>query len=283
MLAAKCPPNLSFDEFLLKIRFPVLATPKIDGIRCIKIGGRALSRSLKPIPNKYIRESIERECPDGLDGELTCGDNFQAVTSGVMTHTRTPKFTYFVFGMKIHDLSFKYLDVINPPTLPSFCEFLLPSFCSNLDALFKYEEECLAQGAEGVMIRPPNGLYKYGRSTLNEQLLVAIKRFHDCEGIVVGFNERMSNGNEMERNALGYAERSSHLDGMIPMNTLGSLDVKLEDGKVVKVGTGFTDSARMLIWMTRAQCLGRTVTIKYQKFGVKDLPRLPVFKGFRKD
>ena len=42
MLAGKC-------ERPDALNFPVLATPKLDGIRCLKIGGRALTRSFKPI------------------------------------------------------------------------------------------------------------------------------------------------------------------------------------------------------------------------------------------
>ena len=52
MLASKCEnPHL--------LPFPVLATPKLDGIRCLKIGGKALTRSFKPISNRFAREWIE--------------------------------------------------------------------------------------------------------------------------------------------------------------------------------------------------------------------------------
>ena len=63
MLAGKC-------ERLDALSFPVLATPKLDGIRCLKIDGRALTRSFKPVSNRSTREWIEANLPDGLDGEL---------------------------------------------------------------------------------------------------------------------------------------------------------------------------------------------------------------------
>jgi len=63
MLAGKC-------EQPEALRFPVLATPKLDGIRCLKIEGRALTRSYKPISNRFAREWIEANLPDGVDGEL---------------------------------------------------------------------------------------------------------------------------------------------------------------------------------------------------------------------
>jgi len=37
-------------ESLDQLRYPVLATPKLDGIRCLLWQGRAMTRKLKPIP-----------------------------------------------------------------------------------------------------------------------------------------------------------------------------------------------------------------------------------------
>ena len=39
-----------------KIRYPVLATPKLDGIRCLMVKGTAMSRSMKPIPNTFVQD-----------------------------------------------------------------------------------------------------------------------------------------------------------------------------------------------------------------------------------
>ncbi|MCF7675806.1 MAG: hypothetical protein K9N23_06415 [Akkermansiaceae bacterium] len=51
MLATKCEcPRL--------LKFPVLATPKLDGIRCLKLNGKAVTRSFKPISNRFAREWI---------------------------------------------------------------------------------------------------------------------------------------------------------------------------------------------------------------------------------
>jgi len=66
---------------------------------------------------------------------------------------------------------------------------------------------------------------------------------------------------------------------------------------VLRVGTGFDFATRQKIWhdnmcrydggewlpMTDGLDYGRKVTFKYQKHGMQDLPRFPVFKGFRED
>ena len=37
------------------LKFPVLVTPKIDGVRAIKLNGKLVSRSLKQIPNSFCK------------------------------------------------------------------------------------------------------------------------------------------------------------------------------------------------------------------------------------
>lgn len=290
MLSAKCPPNMSFDEYLSKIRFPVLATPKIDGIRGLTLatqeGNRAVTRKLKPIPNLHVRHQLEINCPPYLDGELTCGHDFQAVTSGIMTHSGQPLFTYYVFDCRTPDSSKSYremLDELLCLCLPDFCSKLFPTLCENLDELFTYENECLNKGAEGVMIRSLSGIYKFGRSTINEQYLMAIKRFEDEEGVIFDFVEQYSNENPAETDALGYTERSSSMENLRPADTLGALWVRTKEGIEFKVGTGFTARLRKQIWMNKGHFLGKTITFKYQKHGVKIKPRIPSFKGFRED
>lgn len=41
-----------------KIKFPVYASPKYDGIRALVVDGLLVSRTLKPIPNHYIRSML---------------------------------------------------------------------------------------------------------------------------------------------------------------------------------------------------------------------------------
>ena len=48
MLAALC-------EDVTKLRYPVIASPKLDGIRALVIDGQLVSRTLKPIPNRYVQ------------------------------------------------------------------------------------------------------------------------------------------------------------------------------------------------------------------------------------
>ena len=60
MLACECTD-------LSQVKFPILASSKLDGIRCTIFGGVAYSRSLKPIPNKFV-QSWAKENAFNLEG-----------------------------------------------------------------------------------------------------------------------------------------------------------------------------------------------------------------------
>ena len=70
----KVKPMLAVDADIENIKYPVLCSDKLDGIRCIILNGVAYSRSLKPIRNKYVQDLFGREEFNGLDGELVVGD-----------------------------------------------------------------------------------------------------------------------------------------------------------------------------------------------------------------
>lgn len=55
------------------LKFPLLASPKLDGIRAIIKDGVVFSRSMKPIPNKRIQEIFGLAELEGFDGELILG------------------------------------------------------------------------------------------------------------------------------------------------------------------------------------------------------------------
>jgi DNA ligase-1 len=85
-----------------KIKYPVYVSVKLDGIRCLIIDGVAVSRSLKPIKNKYIQSCIGKPQYNGLDGEIVVGgilaeDCYRVTNSGVMSSDGEPDFTYHVF------------------------------------------------------------------------------------------------------------------------------------------------------------------------------------------
>lgn len=268
-----------------RARFPYIATPKIDGIRFLMIDGVAVSRTFKPIRNKHIQSLLSQYLPDGIDGELTSGDTFQSSTSAVMSIEGEPEFKVWVFDYvnPNEEILPFYLRMLNMPQIqaPFDCEVLSGISVNSIQDVEHYETICLENGYEGVMLRDPMGTYKFGRSTVNDNILLKVKRFDDDEAELIAIEEKMSNQNLAEKDAFGYVKRSAALDGMIPMNTAGSLVVKNKDGQIFSIGSGLNDTMREELWNNKNIYIGKLVKYKYFPQGVKELPRHPVFLGFR--
>jgi len=277
MLAAPC-------DDIAQLQYPLIASPKIDGIRCLIVDGVAMSRSLKPIPNRFIQEQLGAiRSLQGCDGELTVGANFNDSTSGIMSGDGRPDFMFHVFDVWDTDtpytnrLSYLQGHVFNDDHVR-----VLPyDYVTFPDQLAAISEKHLKAGFEGTMVRTPDGPYKRGRATFREGYLTKIKPFEDDEATIVGFEEQMANNNVATTNALGRTERSSHKANLTGKGTLGALIVHHETYGEFNLGTGFDDFTRQRIWTNQRGFLHKTVKFRYQKFGTKDKPRIPVFLGFR--
>lgn len=323
-------PNLAGKADDNAIQFPVLASPKIDGVRAMvhDLPGvhrpRVMSRSMKPIPNALVQAALGLEELLYLDGELTVGSPtdpncMQNTTSGVMSASKTPAFTFHVFdrfpdsdwGNDNPNMSFReryasarervahvqehwasgrciavrerLLNGAEFGDLMQTCPIVLVEhhIIEHIDDLAQYEADRLAEGWEGVMLRSPNGAYKQGRSTTREGGLLKVKRFVDAEAIIIGFEEQMKNNNAKQVNELGRSKRSSHKAGKEGKGTLGALICRLPSGIEFNIGTGMDDALRQHVWDNQAKFLNTHVTYKSFPVGVKDAPRHPVFKSFR--
>ena len=281
MLASKC-------ERPESLPFPVLATPKLDGIRCLKIGGRALTRSFKPISNRFAREWIEANLPDGVDGELMLrGGTFSETTSAVGRRDGQPDFVFHIFDHVTESITTPYVERMSDlAALPDSIRIVkvLPQMICNLGELILFEEECLAAGYEGVMVRTPHSPYKCGRSTEREAWLLKIKRFEDAEAVVLSTYEGMTNQNEAGTDAFGRTKRGMSQAGMVGRGELGGFVVRhLSTGIEFRLGYNHVVGGidRVSLWMRRETLIGRIVKFSHQPSGAKDAPRFPKFIGFR--
>ena len=122
-------------------------------------------------------------------------------------------------------------------------------------------EEEVANGEEGIMINICDALYEFKRTNS----LLKVKKMQT-----------------MDLEIIGFEEGTGRLAG-----TLGAILVRYKDGNVVKVGSGFSDEIRTLIWTEPSDFLGKIVEIQYfeettNADGGKSL-RFPIFKDFRPD
>jgi DNA ligase-1 len=275
------------------IKFPVCVSPKLDGIRCMIVGGQALSRNGKLIPNNYIRSKIAHQAFHGLDGELIVGepngtDVFNRTSSGVMSRDGEPAFTYWVFDNFVYanaGFSSRYdmLRIFNTAgSATPFIRLLPHRVIHTLSELTAYEEEMLKAGFEGVMIRRPDGPYKNGRSTPTDGLLRKMKRFRDGEAMVLGIEEGTTNLNPSTLDDLGYSTRSTHAANMLGAQRVGTIlgrdcntsqDLRISPGKM-------THADRQKYFQMPHMIIGRIVKYKTFDYGAIDAPRFTTFQAF---
>ncbi len=296
-MAIEFKPMLSGKANLAKQRFPVYISPKLDGIRSVVVEGVPMSRKLKPIPNKHVRDVLGNHLYNGIDGEIIVGDPcdpecFRNTTSMVMSHDKVFDFTLYVFDLVNRgaemswEVRFEALGKRVSDSIPkdSPIQVVEHTLCRCTEDITSKEEEYLSLGYEGAMLRDPGGPYKMGRSSTLEGYLCKLKRFEDSEAEIIGFEELMHNGNEAKRNALGRTERSTHKAGKTGLETLGALLVRdIYSGVEFSIGTGIglNDELRKLIWDNQPTFLGDIVNYRFFPSGSKDKPRFPTFHGFR--
>lgn len=287
-------------------QFPVNVSPKLDGIRVLvhpELG--PVTRSLKPVPNPYMRKFLEPFTY--LDGELIIGgldtpELFNSTQSIVMSKSAHPgPFTFVVFDSfqtptntyerrmnQAHNIILTGVKDSRYHTITGTVNMIPNRTVTNMLDLLDYEGDALDKGYEGIMLRDVSRPYKYGRSTIKEFGLVKMKQYSDAEAEIIDVEFLQHNANTATTNALGRTERSSHKAGKVEDDTrVGALVVRGINGAYAgaefKIGTGFTDEQRKDLSFDAYMggLKGKIVRYTYQAEGSKDAPRFPRFSGFR--
>jgi DNA ligase 1 len=231
---------------------------KLDGVRAYWDGKQFLSR----LGNLYhAPEWFVEGLPDvPLDGELWIDRKmFQRTVSIVRRQDKTDlwrEVRYLVFDAPAHDHPFEQrLEFVREIILrrkPSFAAAHPHEVCRSTDHLREELARIEALGGEGLMLRQPRSKYAIGRS----MTLLKVKSFLDAEGRVVG--HKAGAGRHKGR--------------------LGALQVALDDGTRVDVGTGFSDAER-----ENPPSIGSLITFRYQELSDAGVPRFPSYVGVRDD
>lgn len=306
-------PMLAEDAVESKIRFPVYAQPKIDGVRSVCPDAILRGRSLKQHANRYVTNFFSRVILEGLDGEMaaeseTHPDLCRITTSALNTIDGQPFTLWWLFDYIREDLQgypykhrlfllqqrYEQIKTYDPEIANRLR--LVPTIeVNSLPELLSLEDQWLEQGYEGVIIRDPNGLHKQGRSTVREGGLLRIKRFIDAEAVVVSIIEGETNNNEAKLNELGHTSRSTHQANMVPNGMVGAMmcrlikDVKdsrgnvlFQKGEEIKVGAGrMSHKDREFYFQNPDKLIGQIIKFKLFPKGVKDKPRFPTYQSIR--
>jgi DNA ligase-1 len=284
-------PMLSADAStvdLSTLHYPLLVSPKLDGVRALIWEGVAYSRNAKPIRNHFVQrwaKDLNR-----LDGELVVGSPtsphcLNTTQSGVMSFEGNPDFTFHAFDILDDDRPFKYRwsDLRHAPQ--DRIVQVEHKLVTCMAELLRCEEVWLTEGYEGIMLRDPQGRYKQGRSTLREGGLMKLKRFQDGEAVVRSVEEGSSNTNTLQSDELGRAKRSYAKSGLVPNGMVGTVIAVDPQWGELRIAPGtMSHSERRRHWVLEGkELIGKTIHWRSFGYGVKDKPRFPRFYGVRED
>ena len=313
MLAPSDSPKTN-PTFFQGLQYPLLISPKLDGIRCVtrevedieydgdlnevptgNLKNKCLSKTLIELPSRQVQEMFA-DCTF-LDGELTVGPPtafgvYNLTQSHVMSGDKPhPDLQFNVFDCVDDELSwftfeerFEHTKQLVSAYRRAYgvkLEVVEHTIVTCYEELTEKENEMLALGYEGAMLRNPFGRYKYGRGTYLEGLNYKLKRSMDAEFMIHGFEEGFTNTNTTVTSATGYAKKSSAKEGLVPSGTLGKF-LSEYMGSLMKIAPGaFTHPERQYIWNNQEQFRGKYLKARYFGHGMKDLPRHPRALGWR--
>ncbi|WP_320818684.1 DNA ligase [Thalassolituus sp.] len=232
---------------------------KFDGVRAYWDGEHLLTRSGRIIqaPEWFTAQLP----PISLDGELWLGAGRFDEISGLI-RTNVPEqalwreVIYQVFDKPYSPQPFneRYLELSQLIVSLDFPAIKLveQKAVSNRAELDAYLGEVEARGGEGVMLHRSTSLYQGQRC----QDLLKVKSVQDSEGIVIA-----------------YIPGEGRLQGMT-----GSLLLRLDDGREIRVGSGLNDALRQT-----PPLLGTRVTFAYNGLTSTGLPRFARFLRIRAD
>jgi len=297
------------DEIDLKqINYPQLASYKLDGLRLF-VNKEILSRSLKLIPNKQVREKFnflkEYSLAHNLifDGEIYCKEiPFQMIVSMAMTDDYNAKSSIKAWDelcvkhnckvtreQALEYLKFYCFDCIinfefDTPFLARISNYILieinfqsPFFVA-VDhwSVFGPEDvenifkNAIDNGYEGLVLKKAAGQYKCGRTTFNENLAYKVKLFVTLDGKIIGIEQA-------SRVKFGVATTTNELGRSVTSK-------KKDDREFIEAASGFVvdykgkeyiinlkmnEEEKKYIWTHQKEFIGKWVEYKCMTYGMK--------------
>lgn len=188
---------------LSRLRYPLLASPKLDGMRLSITQRGPVTRGGGLLANEAFRKHLTRPELVGLDGELIFGDPVadgvvqRSIAAGNARNGPPPHagLTFFVFDSfadsrapfveryAAAERAVKRAKISDVAMVPQFP-------VDDAADLVRVEARILRMRFEGVVLRDPNAPYVFGRVDPNGQTLLKLKRREEMIGDIVDVVER---------------------------------------------------------------------------------------------
>lgn len=297
------------EEHEVAERYPMLASMKLDGNRCLIYDGKLLSRTMKEQPNRNLAGHLKEVCAFSrkhnwiFDGELYSHErSFSELQSILRSHDASipddVKFMCFdgmnkldwdgPLGHGFHDRNSLVQEKWRDSDIPwQHFALLEQRMVWNPTDVHDYYDHAIRHGYEGLILRDPAGMYRHGRATVKQGIIFKIKAFDTLDAIVVGYEQQVEVNGTAERttNEMGRTARTHKKADHHPVNCMGSLQVRDEQGRLFSIGwgKGWDYAKRTELWHQRNSLVGRWVEVRHMVAGEKDLPRMPQLVRFRDD
>ncbi len=231
---------------------------KLDGIRAYWDGAQLFTRQQKKInaPQWFVAKLP----PFALDGELWSkrGDfeNIQSIVLRDTPDARWSEIKYMIFEVPYAKGAFlmrlQKLEAYLQKNKVEHLHIIEQKICQSASDVERFMDEVKKAGGEGAMLKDASKEYFTGRTAS----LLKVKEADDAEAVVIGYKEGQGK----------YA-------GMV-----GSLHVRLADGKKFFVGSGLSDAQRK-----DPPKIGDVITFKHYGVTKYGKPKFASFMRIRED
>jgi len=225
---------------------------KLDGIRAYWDGKNLISRGGKIIhAPKYFTKDYP---PFSIDGELWSkrGDfeNISSIVRDKIPSKKWHQIKHYIFEVPNAKGGLFMRLKKAKPYAGKYIQIITQKYIKNKDDLQKFLKSVEKLGGEGVVVRDPNAEYINKRTSK----ALKVKSFYDTEC-------------EVTKIFKGKGKYK---------NIMGSVECKLLNGTIFKIGSGFSDKERK-----NPPKVGDIVTFKYKEMTKYDKPRFPIFLRVR--
>lgn len=275
-----------------ELKFPYYASVKLDGYRSIVDDGVIRTSSGAPIGNDFVRDFLSHERFEGLDGELIVGAwndkrAFHNTSGPVRKKSGEPDFRWYIFDDRTRhgDTFATRLSALkhrvsleqsrHKRAFAARIEVIPQEIVHDLAHLNRFERSAIVAGFEGVMLTDPEGHYKFGRSTLNENLRLKVKRFITEEATIVGYVEQLRTPDDVEVTTRSTATESTGMIGSFKVysSKWGEFEIQATSLSHGERAEAFQKFDTMYA--------NQIASFEYFPHGTIDRPRHGIFRGIR--
>ena len=260
-----------FNQKKKEIKYPCFVQPKLDGVRCVVVGGELYSRNGLLFPTlEHIKNELKLNTDNLiLDGELYTDDiNFEKIVGLVRKSKKTEEEEKN--SLKIYLNVFDYIDTNldfenrllnlnkffeNNKNL-KYIKQVKTEECKNEEQIMEYLDKYTKEGFEGVIIRNKKGKYAENARSNNLQKL---KKFIDEEFEIIDYTTPTA-GKEI---------------GCVVWIC------KTKEGKKFNVRPSGNYEERKKQYKQGKKYIGKMLTVKYQELTNDHVPRFPVGLAIR--